>query len=272
MMAPHTLASGLRSSLLLLFVGFLFGGLPSPASAQSVASVVDDMQSRYEQQMETVETFIVETNLYTSYNKRVIQDGTPTYRTRTQRNDRGREVFASSGAPSITHNLPFEGLRKHAVYAGTETIDGVRCHVLQVDDPSNVNPEMGEDNAESMTYYIDSERHVPVRMVVKQKAQNSRGPAPSGITLNMKNHQTTDGLTLPHRMELQFETTMSEQQRRQMQKMVQKMKNLPEQQREQMEKRMDEQMVTMRQIMSGDPVVIEVQDVRVNVDLPEGTF
>ncbi|PSQ87255.1 MAG: hypothetical protein BRD30_08745 [Bacteroidetes bacterium QH_2_63_10] len=67
MTVPHTLTSRLRSSLLLLFVTLLAGGLASPAPAQSVASVDDDMEARYKQQLETVDTCIVETNLYTSY-------------------------------------------------------------------------------------------------------------------------------------------------------------------------------------------------------------
>jgi hypothetical protein len=49
-------------------VALLAGGLASLAPAQSVASV-DDMEARYKQQPETVDTCIVETNLYTFYNR-----------------------------------------------------------------------------------------------------------------------------------------------------------------------------------------------------------
>lgn len=268
----HTPTSRLRSSLCLLFVGLLVGALASPAWAQSVTSVVDDMQARYERQMETVDTYVVETNLYTSYSKKVMTDGEPTFQTQTEMKSQGGMGFSSTGTPSSTYGLQFEQLKEHATYAGTETIDGVRCHVLQVDDPSKVNPDAGGDNAESMTYYVDAEQHLPARMVMKQETQNSRGTGPASVTINMKDYQTTDGLTLPHRMEIQLQMDMSEQQRKQMQKMMKKMENMPEDQREQMEKMMGDQMESMKRMMSGEPIVIEVQSVQVNVDLPEGTF
>jgi hypothetical protein len=268
----HTPTSRLRSSLCLLFVGLLAGALASPAPAQTVASVVDNMQARYERQMETVDTYVVETNLYTSYNKKVMTDGEPTYQTQTKMKSQGGMGFSSTGTPSSAYGLQFDRLREHATYAETETIDGTRCHVLQVNDPSKVNPEMKGDGAERMTYYVDAEQHVPVRMVMKQKTQNSRGPGPSSVTVNMKDYQTTNGLTLPHRMEIQLQMNMSEQQRKKMERMMKKMENMPKQQREQMEKMMGDQMESMRRMMSGKPIVVTVQDVKVNVDLPKGTF
>jgi hypothetical protein len=261
----------LRSSLCLLFVGLLAGGLAVPVSAQSVESVVDEMQARYEQQMEVVDTYIVETNLYTSYNRKVMKDGTPTVETRTKMKRQDGAGFASTSTPSSAYGFQFDRLKAHATYAGTETIDGVRCHVLQVDDPSKVNPEMGGDDAVSMTYHVDAEQHVPIRMTMKQE-QKRRGTQASTVTVNMRNYTTTDGLTLPHRMEVQVQMDMSEKQRKQMEQMMEKMETMPEQQRKQMEKMMGDRMEMMKGMMSGDPVVVEVQSVQVNVDLPEGTF
>ena len=243
----------------------------SPASAQSVASVVDNMQSVYDRQIETVDTYIVETNLYTSYNQKVTQDGRPTYRTQTQMKGSGASSFATNTTPSAAYGMQFDRLRKHATYAGTETIDGLRCHVLQVDDPSAVNPDMSE-NATSMTYYVDAERHVPARMVMETAASGPQGSSPSSVAIHFRNYETTDGLTLPHRMEIQLNTNLSAEQRQQMQQMMKKMEQMPEQQRKQMEKMMGNQMEMMKQMMSGDPIAIEVQSVQVNVDMPEGMF
>lgn len=258
----------LSASLLSLFL--LLGGL-SPATAQSVESVVENMQAKYNQQLETVDTYIVETNLYTSYNKKVMRDGEPTYETRTQTKGAGSQSFASARTPSSAYGLQFDRLKQHATYAGTETIDGVRCHVLQVDDPSNVDPEMNQ-KAESITYYIDAERHVPARLVMQAKRQRSTGPQASSITIDMKNYKTIDGLTLPHRLEMQFQMGMSEQQRRRIEQLMKQMKNMPQAQREQMQKTLGEQMKTMKQMMSDDPVVVEVQDVQVNTEIPDGIF
>ena len=244
---------------------------PGPASAQSVASVVDDMQSVYDRQIETVDTYIVETNLYTSYNEKVMQDGRSTYRTQTQMKGSGASSFAANTTPSAAYGMQFDRLRQHATYAGTETIDGVRCHVLRVDDPSAVNPDMDE-NATSMTYYVDAERHVPARMAMETATSGQQGPNPSSVVIHFRNYQTTDGLTLPHRMEIQLNANISDAQRQQMQQMMKKMEQLPEQQRKQMENMMGGQMDMMKQMMSGDPIAIEVQSVQVNTDIPDGIF
>lgn len=273
MMLSHTPSSRLRSSLVLLFVGLLFGLLSPPAPAQSVASVVDAMQAQYEQQIQTVDTYIIETNLYTSYNKKVTTNGEPTYQTQTRMKGESSTPFASTSTPSMAYGLQFDRLKQHATYAGTETIDGVRSHVLQVDDPSKVNPDMARGDAERMTYYIDAEQSVPVRMVMQTKGENNKkGPQASTVTVNMKNYKTVDGLTLPYRMEIQVNMNMSDRQRKQMEQAMAQMENMPEQQRKQMERMMGSQMEMMKQMMSGDPVVVEVQSVQVNVELPEGTF
>jgi hypothetical protein len=267
----------LRSSLLLLFVGLCLGSLAAPATAQSVVSVVDEMQARYNQQTETVDTYVVETNLYTSYNKKVMTDGEATYKTQTRMKGQGGNALASTSTPSAAYGLQVKRLKEHATYAGTETVNGTRCHALQIDDPSKVNPDMSGDEVESMTYYVDAEKYVPLRMVMKQntrqkKGRRGGGSKPSTVTINMKDYQTTDGLTLPHRMEVQIDMDMSEKERKQMEKAMAQMKNLPEQQRKMMEKRMGGQMEMMKQMMSGEPIVVEVQSVQVNVELPEGMF
>ncbi len=244
-----------------LVFSLLLGAGPAPA--QSVTSVVDDMQAAYDRQLETVDTYIVETNLYTAYNQKVPQDGRPTYRTQTQMKGSGTSSFAANTTPSAAYGMQFDRLRQHATYAGTETIDGLRCHVLRVDTPSAVDP---------VTYYVDAERHVPARMVMETAASGQQGPNPSSVAIHFRNYETTDGLTLPHRMEIQLNTNLSAEQRQQMQRMMKKMEQMPEQQRKQMEKMMGNQMEMMKQMMSGDPIAIEVQSVQVNVDMPDGVF
>lgn len=259
----------LRSSLLLFFA-LLLGAVP--VSAQSVESVVDNMRTRYEEQLQTVDTYVVETNLYTSYNKKVMEDGEPTYRSSTQLKGNDASSFASGTTPSAAYGLQLDRLTQHATYEGTETINGVQSHILQIDDPSKVNPDMNTGDAESMTYYIDAERSVPTRILMKPKAQSSNGPQASSVTINMTDYRTIDGLTLPHRMKFQIEMNMSEKQRQQMEQAMKQMENMPETQRKQMESMMGDQMEMMKQMMSGEPIVVEVQSVEVNTELPDGMF
>ena len=263
----------LRFRFQILFLSLVVSGLigSGPAAAQSVESVVNTMQARYNKQIESVDTYIVETNLYTSYNKKVIQNGEPTYRTQTKMRGPNTTSFASTTTPSAAYGLQFDRLKTHAVYKGTETINGTQCHVLYVDDPSKVNAEMGSQAA-SLTYFVDAERYVPTRMVMESRQSEQEGPQASSVTINLKNYQTTDGLTLPYRMEIQLETNMSAQQRQQMQQMMQQMENIPEAQRKRMEQMMGQQMNMIKQMLSGEPIVVEVQSVQVNTEIPNGIF
>ena len=264
MLRPHSF--GLALSLVLsLLLGV------APAAAQSVESIVTDMRAQYERQLETVDSYILETNLYTAYHRKVMQNGSPTYQTQTRMKGEGTTSFASNTTPSAAYGLQFDRLIQHATYGGTETINGTRCHILRVDDPSKVDPNVGEQ-ATQMTYYVDAERSLPARMVMQTAPSQQQGPEPSSVTINFLNYTTTDGLTLPHRMEIQLATNISDAQRQQMQQMMKQMEQLPAQQRKQMEKMMGNQMDMMKQMMSGEPIVIEVQSVRVNTEIPDGIF
>jgi len=229
------------------------------------------MRARYDKQIETVDTYIVETNLYTTYNKKVMQDGTPTYQTQTRMKGNESTSFASSTTPSAAYGAQFDRLKQHARYAGTEMVNGARCYVLEVDDASKVNPDMGTE-AGRMTYYVDAEQHLPARMVMHSQASGQNSPQASTVTINFKNYRTTDGLTLPYRMEIALTTDMSAQQREQMRQMMQQMENMPEQQRKQMEKMMGQQMDMMKRMLSGKPIAVEVQSVKVNTEIPDGIF
>jgi hypothetical protein len=254
--------------VLSLVLSFLAG--LAPASAQSVESIIDQMRAQYEQQFETVDTYIVETNLYTSYNRKASGQES-SYQSRTTMKGDGPSSFTANTTVSSAYGLQFDRLKQHARYAGTEMIDGAECYILHVDDPSKVDPDMGTD-AESMTYYIHTERLVPARMIMKSTPSKKSGPQPSSVTINLKNYTTTDGLTLPHRMEIHLDANLSEKQRQQMRQAMQQMESMPAQQRKQMGKMMGGQMEMMKQIMSGDPITIEVQSVQVNTDIPEGIF
>jgi len=269
MTSLHTLHLRHRSGILLFAIALLIGA--APAAAQSVDSVVDNMRATYQQQIDAVDTYVVETTLYTSYSRKVTRDGSPTYENTTRLKGSGNTPFATTTTPTTAYGPQLDRLAQHATYGGTETVDGVLCHLLEVEEPAKINPEMAAGDAERMTYYVDAERHVPTRIHFTP-SQRGQGPRPSGVTINMRDYRTTDGLTLPYRMEFQIEMEMSEQQRAQMEQALKQMENLSAQQRKQMQKMMGGQMDVMRQMMSGEPIVVEVQRVEVNTDLPDGVF
>ena len=175
-------------------------------------------------------------------------------------------TVATSGEP-----IRFSGAES-TTYAGTEPLNGVRCHVLSVDDPSKVNPDMKKGDAESMIYYIDAERYVPTRLLMNTKGKGGGGPKTSSITVNMKDYQTVDGLTLPYRMEFQFNMDMSEEEKKKMAMMIQRLENMPEEESKRMKQMMGSQVDMMKQMLSGDPIVVEVKSVKVNTEIPPGVF
>lgn len=260
----------LRSLFFLLFVSLCLSGVAAPAAAQSVASVVENMRAAQKKQLETVDTYIVETNLYTSYNRKMSKGGAPSYQTETKMKGNMSGNIGNVGTPSTAYDMQLDGLKEHATYEGTETVNGVQCHVLRVKNASIVVPDAGQ-NAQGVTYYIDADRHLPTRMALVSQGQGPMSKTRTA-TVNMKKYRTTDGLTLPHRVEVQFDMDMSKQQRRQMKNMMEKMENMAEQQRKKMQSMMGGQMDMMKQILSGEPIVVEVQSVKVNVELPEGMF
>ena len=90
--------------------------------------------------------------------------------------------------------------------------------------------------------------------------------------MNFEDYRTTEGITLAWRTTMQTKMDMSEKQRRQMKKMMKQMENLPESQREMMKNQMSMSFDRMKRIVSGEPMMVEVQDVRVNEGIPEGVF
>jgi len=262
-----------RSPVLLLAAVFLTPMVvvaPSPAAAQSVEAVVDQMQARYEDQLRTVNTFIVETNDYTSYHERVIRDGTPTYRSATRWTD-GDLSIDDEGVAATVYGFDFDRLRTHARYGGTETSGGARAHILIIDDPTAFDPEMEmptEEGAARLIYHISADRYLPVRMVMKAEEDGSS----STVIVDLKDYRTTDGLILPHRMEMRFDVSLSDRERREMEAMLRQLESMPEEQRKHMEEMMGDGMNMMQGALSGEPVVVEVRSVTVNTELPIGVF
>ncbi|MFB6230866.1 MAG: hypothetical protein ABEL04_06890 [Salinibacter sp.] len=241
-----------------------------PASAQSAQSIAEKMKARYQEQLQNVDNYVVETNMHTSYHRKVMKDGAPALETEVKMKGQDQSsLFSAMGnAPTTTSSKPayYEDLSENATYAGTETVNGVKCHVLKVKNPSKMNRD-----AQSMTYYVDAEKYVPTRLKMVQPPKKEGGK-PTGVVVNFEDYRTTEGITLPWRTTMDMKMDMSKQQRRQMKKAMQQLEKLPKSQREMMKNQMPMSFERMKRIMSGEPMTIKVQDVRVNADIPKGMF
>lgn len=264
--------SRLRSSLRSFFVLALCLIGTGPASAQSLDTVLEQMKAAYHQQFDAVDTYVVKTNLYTSYNKQMQKNGEPAYKTEFRIHDDSGGGLATAGAPSTVHNIHFGRLRKHATYAGTDTVDGTPCHVLRLRHLSDLHANAGP-NVTHATYYIHANRYLPVRTAMVLKSPRNRPGRTSRDRIRMvtmSNYRTTDGLVLPHRTEIEFDLDLSKEKRRQR---AQMMENLSDRQRKRMKNAMrDGQMNMVKQMTADTPIVITVDSVSVNAPLPEDVF
>lgn len=259
----------LSFSLASLFCAGLLLLSPHTAPAQSAQSIAEEMKARYQEQLQNVDNYIVETSMYTSYHRKIMkEDGTPSLETEVRMKGESSLVTSLGNAPTTTSSKPayYEDLSENATYAGSETVNGLKCHVLRVTNTSDMDSE-----AQDMTYYVDAERYMPVRIKMTQ-APEKGGGKPTEVVVNFGDYRTTKGITLPWRTTMQMKMDMSEQQRQQMKKMMEQMKNLPESQRKMIEKQMPMSFDRMKEIMSGEPTTIEVKSVRVNEGIPEGIF
>ena len=73
-------------------------------------------------------------------------------------------------------------------------------------------------------------------------------------------------------MDIHLDANISAEQRWKMNQMTKSLESPPEQKRKQMENMMGGQMEMTKQIMAGEPIMIDVQSVEVNTDIPEGVF
>ncbi len=264
--------SPLRSSFLSLAVFLLFSLGAAPLSAQSLDTVLENMQAAYHPQFEAVDTYIVETNLYTSYNKRIRKNGEPAYKTEIRTKDGTEKTLATKGDPSTVHDIHFGRLKKHATYVGTDTLNGAQCHVLRLKHVSPLHANAAP-NAKQVTYHIGADRHMPVRtttLLEPSRSTQRQASTDRAIIVTMNDYRTTDGLVLPYRTEIAFDLDLSREKRRQM---TQMMETMSERQRKQMQNAMGEKQIRMMNRMtSGEPILIEVEDVSVNAPLPDDVF
>ncbi|MFP4228277.1 MAG: hypothetical protein ACLFTE_05545 [Salinivenus sp.] len=259
-------------SLFVLVLLSLFLVVP-PAAAQSAQSVIEEIRARYQEQMETVDNYVIETDAYTSYHRKITEGGDPRYETTTRMNDEVPAFDAVGSTPATTSALPadLDRFAEHATYDGTESIDGRESHVLRIDNPAAVYDEM-DSGAESMIYYVDTERFVPTRMMIKMQSQETDGPSPSSVTINLRDYRTEQGLTIPYETELSMDMNISEEQQRQMEQLKEKMAEMSERQRDQMKSMMGDKFEKMQDMMAGEPMTTTVRSVKVNEGIPEGIF
>lgn len=241
-------------SLLPAFVILVaFVALPAASQAQSARSVVEQARSKMIDMYSGVDHFMVETDMYTSYNRLVKKNGE--VQIETQIHDGATRGAMGSTTTNAMSQL--DVLAQHGTYQGTKTISGTDCHVILLDDPSKLDAQLSD--AERVIYYIGASDYLIHGMDMAM----SDGP---GMEMRMKEYQDYDGLMHPSRMEMTM--IQDDDTRKQMKEMEEQLKQMPKAMRERMKKQIEQ----AQGMMSGKPVIIATKEVVVNGPLPDGVF
>ena len=259
---------------------------PAATSAQSVASVVEDMYDAFDRYAQGVDNYTLVQDAMgfetVSYFEKEMVDGHPVFK---MRSSAVGALGTSLSGDDVGYGDVFmfgPDLIEHGRYAGREQVQGRNAHVLAIDDltqldlmgPSSPDDDM-EFVAQSGTMYIDAETMTPLRMTFEGEATTPNGVVPVTTTIDMLDYRTIEGMPIPHRIVMSMEglqAMVDPEMRAQLEEMEEQLASLPESQRAMMEQMMGGQIERIRQMMAGDggPMTMEttVTEVRVNAGPP----
>jgi hypothetical protein len=254
------------------------------AQGTSVQQVLDNMREAYEKSIRNINDYTVESDLYTAYHKKVIIDGKPVFKIRTDIKGMipGIGSSTSVGHDNIFNTEMYEQLRSQASYRGTEQVNGVRTHVLFA--PELKSPEQDMEQAPPMKnvhMYIDADMWVLRRMTADMVIEENDQTKTIQPVFVFDDYRNFDGLLIPFitRMEMgDMDESVSpedrEKARQGMKDLEKQMAEMPEQQRKMMEGMLKPQIERLQKMLAGDKIefVITVEEVKVNTGLSEDMF
>lgn len=246
----------------------------SPVQAQSASSVIEEMKVRHHDQFTDVDHFVVETDVSTTYYRKIDSEEGPRFEVATARSEAlpyGADEMELS--PSASQHEHLGHMATYARHDGFETIRGQRSHRLVVDEPQKIDADFGAE-AERLTWHVDAATYQIARMSFQVRPQSDE-MGPMEMTIDLSDYRTEQGITLPWMMEMNMDLSeaLSPKMKKQMEEMQKQMAEMPEAQRKQMERMMGDQMQShLQSMMNREPIVITVQRVGVNEGLPEGLF
>lgn len=254
-------ASTYRSRLFLRLVAVLsllaaFAVLPTAAQAQTAQSVAERARDAMVDMYSRVDHFMVKTESYTSYNRIVEKDGE--MQMENQMVATGGAASGAVGGSTVNTMAQMDALGQHGTYQGTQAVSGVDCHVIYLADPSKVDAQMS--SVDEVTYYLGASDYLIHGMDMTMGDGTE-------AEMRLLEYRDYDGILYPSRMEMKMIQDEEEMQQR-----IQEMEDLLAQMSEAMRERMKDQIEQARSMMSGEPIVIETQDVVVNAPLPDGVF
>ena len=251
---------------------------------------MDTAAERYEARFAKIDNYTVVQDMngtkVTTYFEKRMQDGHPVFDPR---------VIGMGNLPQMPGGDRYQRLRSggslaqfadRAKLTGTETVDGHKTWVLQVDDLSGLGLDESQDfKPGSMTIYLGQDDYVPHQMKVSGRFTRNGESHPVDMTMHMQDYREVKGLLYPYRTTVSMEgmmEAMSTDERgdmsQQMEEMKKRLEQMTPEQRamfEQQMKNMPGMRAMMEQLESASAggafeMSFQVDEVRVNEGPPSG--
>lgn len=248
--------------------------LPAEAPAQSGEELLTEAMERYEERAAGIDNYtVVQEIMGTETRERFVK---------TEMN--GHPIFLPEGTDTeemedVNPWAMFPRLVDRARVQGTETVNGVRTHVLVIEDLeglglSDAVPQSqgsGEFAPETMTMYLGADDYLIHRMRLTGSMQMGGNASEVTLVANMKDYRQVEGFYHPFLMEARLEgltAALPPEQRQKLQQMQEQLESMPPQQREQMKKMLGPQ---LEALSSGQmEFTVTVKDLQVNTPSPDG--
>jgi len=260
------------------------------ALAQSAGEVLREALDRYEAEMAGVNDYTITQEVVgsevTMYAERE-EGGGPLAYTHYLVTPGGLQNVGDDRAATSNPYLMLERITDEAAYGGTEDVEGIRTHVITVDDFGDIAREMGavpeqaegEFDIDEATFYLSTDDYRLRKMTMEGTMTNDGQTSSVRFETVLSDYRTTDGFTTPYHMAMtmqgmegQMSDAEREEARQQLEQARQQMEQMPAEQRQMMERMMGDRLEQLEQMLGGDGFSMEmiVKDVAVNTGRPTG--
>ncbi len=256
---------------------------------EQAVEILQAAREAYEETVEGVDDFVLVTDSYTSYHRKVEEDGRSYFEVKIELDEGDQPELPPTTFDEdfFSSQLYQEALQK-ASYGGITELDNREVHLLEIteieglvedfelDDPTDM--ELQEDTIERVRVYFDTDEYLlrGIDFSVRTVAEGQE--IELDVEVRHEDYQEVEGLVIPFRTVSRIKglsETLTEEQLQQaeigMQEMQQQLEQMPPEQREVAEAMMQEQIEQFQQMLEQDQIehLVEVEEVKVNVGLEE---
>ena len=281
----------------------------SIAEAMTAKKVIENMIASYEKRMKGIKDITIITDhpqldKDITYQKRTVINGRTVYKIRNETEVMG-EKFIMVWDGVYQWQLDRDGLRKDKVdyspyqiaenlktaqvkYAGTEKIDGLKTHILDIKDLNY--KMMGAEGMQKVNglFWIDAKNWFIRKMELEyleiedEKGEKMPAKATVRMTVRMEDFRKVNGMLMPYRtvvtVPMPGASEMSPEEEQEMRKglaeMQKGLEQAPPEMREMIEAMMKPQIEMMQKMLAGGGIetVTVVKDVKINTGLSDELF